>query len=95
MTRVFFIVQSYFINDESQNLIFKPIFNCFARPADLTETIFQWGSKGLSNKKVKPPITTNHSLSPKLMWTNNSKIRVKFRRSCLKQDKVTFSPRKW
>ena len=63
-------------------------------PACLTNTIVQWESKGLSNKKIKPPITANHSMFPKLRWTNNSRIRVEYKESCLKQDKATFIPTK-
>ena len=43
-----FIVQNYFINDTPQNaLIFQPIFDSFAMPADHTETIITWKSKRL------------------------------------------------
>ena len=28
-------------------------------PASFTDTIIQWGSQGLSNEKIKPPITPN------------------------------------
>ena len=45
----------------------------------------------MPNVKIKPPITANDSASPKLRWMNNSRIRVEFKGSCLKQDKVTFS----
>ena len=44
------------------------------------------------NEKIKPPYTENKSLSPKLTWMNNSKIRLRFTGSCLKQDKTTFTP---
>ena len=47
----------------------------------------------MSNEKIKTHITGNHSLSPKLTWINNSKIRVRFKGSCLKQDKIIFTPR--
>ena len=56
--------------------------------AGLPDTIVEWESKGVSNEKIKPPITANHSLSLKLTWINNSKIRVIFTGSCLKQDRV-------
>ena len=46
----------------------------------------------MSNKKINPPYTTNHSLSPKIVWMNNYRIRLEFKGSCLKQDKVTFTP---
>ena len=29
---------------------------------------------------------------PKLVWMNNSTIRVEFKGRCLKQEKVTFTP---
>ena len=38
----------------------------------------------MSNEKIKPPITANQSLSPKLMWVNNSRIRAEFKESCLR-----------
>ena len=53
----------------------------------------QWESKELSNEKIKPPITANSSLSPKLTRMNNSRVGVIFERSCLKRAKVTFATR--
>ena len=50
----------YSINDESQNLsIFQPILNTFTMPAGLTDTIIGWKSQGLSNEKIKSPITAS------------------------------------
>ena len=46
----------------------------------------------MSNEKVKPSLTANHSLSLKRLGMNNSTIRVEFKGSYLKQDKVTFNP---
>ena len=46
----------------------------------------------MSNEKIKPPYTANKSLSPKLIWMNNSKIRLRFTGSCLKRDKESFTP---
>ena len=49
-------------------------------------------SKGLSNENLAPPHTENKSLSPKMIW-NISRIRLKFKGSCLKQeDKAVFTP---
>ena len=45
----------------------------------------------MSNKKVNLSNTINYSLSPKVVWINNSRIRLKFKGSCLKQAKVTFT----
>ena len=41
-------------------------------------------------KKIEPPFTANKSLSPKLVWMNNSRIRLIFTGSCLRQEFVTF-----
>ena len=46
----------------------------------------------MSNEKFKP-YTANKSLSPKLMWYN-SRIKSKFKGSCLKQkDKAAYTPK--
>ena len=62
-------------------------------PAPLTEKIVEEESKGLSNEKIRPYITADHSLSQKLMWMNNSRIEVRFKGSYVKQHKLTFTPR--
>ena len=74
-------------------LIFQQLYKTFKMPVGITNKIIDWESKGLSNEKIKPPITANYSLPLKLIWMNNSKIRVEFKGSCLEQDKVTFTPR--
>ena len=52
----------------------------------------------MSDEIIKPPSTSDNSLSLALKYTGN-KTRVKFDGSCLKQDKLTFwwllSIRKW
>ena len=62
-------------------------------PAGLTDTIVEWESSGLPNETIRLPVTENHSFSPKIVSVNNSRIRVRFKGTCLKQDKVTFTPR--
>lgn len=49
-------------------------------------------SQGMSHEKNKPTTTASNSHSPK-MKQHNSKIRVKFKGSSLKQDKIIFAPR--
>ena len=49
-----------------------------------------WRSKEISNESIKPPITSDNSLSPKLSYCG-TKIRVQFTWSCLKQPKFTFT----
>ena len=89
-----FTGQSYYVNDGLQNfLIFRSIYKTYKIPASLEDTAVQWESRGLLNEKVKPPVTANYSLSPKVIRMYNSSIGVKFKGSCFKQDKVTFTPR--
>ena len=94
MTQVFFIGQSYFNNDGSQfYLIFQPIYKTITTFSGLKNTISEWETKGLSNEKFTCSYIANVSVCPKLLWTNNSKIRLKFKGSCLKQEnKAPFIP---
>ena len=55
--------------------------------------ISSWKSKGLSDESIKPPATSDNSLSPLIDYFGN-KIRLKFKGDCLKQDKVTYTHRK-
>ena len=51
----------------------------------LIQDIFkEWKSRGLSNETVKSIAMSNHSLNPKLSYYD-SKIKVRFAESCLKQ----------
>ena len=75
-----FIGQSYFNNDGTRlYLIFQPTDKTISTFCGLSGTISQWESKGLSNEKNKPLNTANKSLSPKLVWMNNPKIRLRFK----------------
>ena len=44
--------------------------------AGLAETIVEWESIGLSNEKNKPLTKARNSISPKLKWMHNPKIRA-------------------
>ena len=55
-------------------LIVQPIYKTLTTLSGLTNTIAEWESKGLSNEKIKSLFSANHSLSPKLVWMNNSRI---------------------
>ena len=49
-------------------------------------------SKEFSDKSIQPPSTFDNSLNAGTNYYHNSKIRIKFDGSCLKQDKeVTFT----
>ena len=47
----------------------------------------------MSNEKFTFAYIANVSVSPKLVWMNSSRIRLKFKGICLKQeDKAVFTP---
>ena len=54
------------------------------------EYISEWKSKGLSDESIKPPSTSDNSLSPWINYLDN-KIRLKLNGSCLKQSKLTHT----
>ena len=74
------------------SLIFQPIFKPFTTIRGLRNTLTEWESKGFSNEKVNLPYTANHSLSPKNIWMNNSRIRLNIKERSLKQGKPNFTP---
>ena len=51
-----------------------------------TDYVSSWGSKGLSAESIKPPATSDNSLTPALSYYG-TQTRVKFTGSCLKQSK--------
>ena len=57
--------------------MFQPIYKMFTTFDGLPYKIAEWKSKGLSNEQIKLPVAANHSLSAKLIWINNLRIRVR------------------
>ena len=55
-----------------------------------TDYVSSWKSKGLSAETIKPPTTSDNSLTPALSYYG-TKTRVKFTGSCLKQPKVSYT----
>ena len=47
----------------------------------------------MSNESIRAPTTSNNIINPSLNYVG-SKIRVKFKGSCLKQDKISFNHEK-
>ena len=87
-----FICQSYFNNDGARlYLIFQLINKTVTIFFGLPDIISECESKKLSNEKFTSPSTSNKSLSP-LVKMKNSRIKLEFKRSCLKQDKAPFTP---
>ena len=89
----YFIGKSRFEEDGVQNyLVFQPVYRYFKLIAN-TNFISEWISKGLSSESIKPPTTSNNSLTPAI---NNygTKTRVKLTGNCLQQSKITYSHKK-
>ena len=68
---------------------FSSLFNIstsikFFQTITNTNYISSWKSKGLSAESIKPPKTSNNSLTPELNYYDYN-IRVKFTGNCLKQ----------
>ena len=55
-----------------------------------TKYISSWQSKGLSDEIIKPPVTSDNSLTPLIDYLGN-KIRLKFNGSILRQPKSTHN----
>ena len=86
----YFIGKSHFEEDGTQNyLVFQPI-NKYFKVITNTDYISSWKSKGLSAESIKPPTTSDNSLAPTLSYYD-TKTRVKFTGSCLKQPKFTYT----
>ena len=60
---------------------------------DAADYALSWQSKGLFNKSIKPPTTTNNSLTPELNYYG-TKTKIKFTGSCLKQSNHIFTHKK-
>ena len=57
-----------------------------------TDYVSSWKSKGLSDETIKPPTTSDNSLTPALSYYA-TKRRVKFTGSCLKQSLISYNHR--
>ena len=55
-----------------------------------TDYVSSWKSKGLSAETIKPPTTSDNSLTLAVSYYG-TKTRVKFTGSCLKQSKVSYT----
>ena len=65
---------------------------CFKTVSDVGtgNYIYFWKSKRLSDENITAPTTIDYSLNSQITYLDN-KIRVEFKRSCLKQDKITYT----
>ena len=76
-------------------LVFLPMGKHFKLNSvvGVIDRVLSWQSKGLSNKSIKPPTTSDHSLTPELNYYG-TKIKIKFTGSCLKQSSHILTHKK-
>ena len=85
----YFIGKSHFGEDGTRNyLVFQPMYRYFKMITN-TDYISSWKSKVLSAESIKPPITSNNSLTLALNFYG-TKTRVKFTGSCLRS-KISYN----
>ena len=86
----YFIGKSHFEEDGTQiYLVFQPMYKYFKMITN-TDYISLWKSKPLSAESIKPPTTSDNSLTPALNYYG-TKARVKCTGSCLKQSEVSYT----
>ena len=82
----YFIGKSYFEEHGTQNyLVFQPIGKYFKVIAN-TDYVSSWKFKRLSAETIKPPTTSDNSLTVEVSYYG-TKTRVKFTESCLNNQK--------
>ena len=88
----YFIGKSHFEEDAVQNyLVSQPLKRYFKVITNAnTKYISSLRSKGLSDKTIKPPTTSDNKRNPKVNYYG-SETRLEFIGSCLKQDKSTIN----
>ena len=76
-------------------LVFLPMGKYFKLNSvvNTADYVLSWQSKGISNESIKPPTTSDNSLTPELNYYG-TKTRVKFTRSYLKQSDHIYTHKK-
>ena len=76
-------------------LVFLPLRKYFKLNSvvDTVDYVLSWQSKGLSNENIKPPTTTNNSLTPELNYYGTL-TKIKVTGSCLKQSSHILTHKK-
>ena len=86
----YFIRKSHFEEDSTQNYLVFQSRNKYFKVIANTDYVSSWKSKGLSAETIKPPTTSDNSLTPAVSY-HGTKTRVKVIRSCLKQPKILYT----
>ena len=83
----YFIGKNHFEEDGTQNYLVFQSINRYLEVIANTDYVSSWESKGLSNKTINPPDTSDNSLNPTLIYYG-TKMRAKFNGSCLQKPKA-------
>ena len=87
----YFLGKSHFEEVDTQNyLVFQPLDKYFEVITN-TDYVSSW--KWLSPESIKPPTTSDNSLTPIASYYG-TKTKVKFTKSCLKQPNISYTHRK-
>ena len=84
----YFIGKHHFEKDGTQNYLVSQPINKYAEVITNTNYVSSWKSKALFAESMKPPTTSDNSLTPVLNYYG-TKARAKFTRSCLKLPKIS------
>ena len=87
----YFIGKSHFEDGRQNYLVFQPMYK-YLKVFSITqyvEYVWEWKSKRLSSESIRAISTSDNSLNPTLSYYD-TKIRVKFTGSCLKQPKISY-----
>ena len=75
----YYLGKQYFVEGSGKQnyLVFLPMGKYFELNSvvGVIDLVLSWQSKGISNESIKPPITSNNSLNPRLSY-NDTKIKV-------------------
>ena len=87
---IYFYGKSHFKDDVTQNyLVFQTPYRYFKTVSNTNDHILSSKSKGLSEESIKPSSTPNNILNPLSNYVD-TKIRIEFKGSYLKQDEILF-----
>ena len=85
---IYFRGKGHFENDGTQ--VFQTVYRYLKTVSAIDSNILSSKSKWFSDKRIKPPTTSNKTLNPSVDY-DGTKTRVKFNEHCLQQEKITFN----
>ena len=90
---IYFRGKSHFEVDGTQNyLAFQSMYRYFKRVSDVCtgSYIYFWKSKRFTVENITAPTTSDYWIHQQLSYLGN-KVRLEFKGSCVKQDKIAYN----